>query len=139
MAKRTLYLRKPVTQCSGSDTRGLIRRVQQRQALCPSQLPRPLLWEQVSGGRAGGRADSIRRPVPARKRFSNRAPKACCKLEHVCFVHSAGLQCVGAATYFYRHKKTLPFKVAYFLSWPILGSAILYAFMPTQQQMKKVR
>lgn len=38
---------------------------------------------------------------------------------------------------FYKRKKTLPFKVAYFLSWPVLGSAIISTFQPSEDKMIK--
>lgn len=50
----------------------------------------------------------------------------------------AGMWCVAAATIFYKQKKTVPFKVAYFLSWPIMGSALLLTFMPSEERMKQV-
>lgn len=49
----------------------------------------------------------------------------------------AGISCVAGASLFYRRRQTLPFKVAYFLSWPILGSAIILLGTPTEQQILK--
>jgi hypothetical protein len=51
----------------------------------------------------------------------------------------AGMLCVSGAALFYRQKKTLPFKIAYFLSWPVLGSAMIYAWGPSEQEMAQVR
>ncbi|KAL6769233.1 hypothetical protein ACKKBG_A18015 [Auxenochlorella protothecoides x Auxenochlorella symbiontica] len=42
----------------------------------------------------------------------------------------AGLTLAGAATIFYRRKQLNAFKLAYFLAWPTLGSAVIVACMP---------
>jgi len=39
--------------------------------------------------------------------------------------------------YFYRKKQTVPFKVCYGLMWPTLGSGIIFAVSPSEQQMAK--
>lgn len=78
---------------------------------------------------------------------------------------AAGMWFAGASTFFYKRKQTLPFKVsvkcnikmlaassyglhcadnitmqvAYFLSWPTLGSAIILVMTPSEDKMKKVR
>lgn len=49
----------------------------------------------------------------------------------------AGMLLVGGATIAYKRKQTTLFKSLYFLSWPVLGSAVLWTFMPTPQQMEK--
>lgn len=51
----------------------------------------------------------------------------------------AGLTLVAGATIFYRRKQTLPFKIAYFLSWPTLGSAIILSTQPSTERMTQVR
>ena len=50
----------------------------------------------------------------------------------------AGMMCVSGAAMAYRAKKTLPFKLAYFLSWPVLGTAILTTFSPDKRAMEQV-
>lgn len=50
---------------------------------------------------------------------------------------AAGMWFAGASTFFYRRKQTLPFKVAYFLSWPTLGSAIILTMMPSEDKMRQ--
>jgi len=51
---------------------------------------------------------------------------------------AAGVASALSATFFYRQKKTIPFKLAYFLSWPLLGTAILTAVSPDQEKMRQV-
>lgn len=51
----------------------------------------------------------------------------------------AGMLFVSGATVAYRRKQTTAFKLAYFMSWPTLGSALLWALMPDQKQMEKAR
>jgi hypothetical protein len=48
----------------------------------------------------------------------------------------AGMLAAGAATFFYRRKQTTPFKVAYFVAWPTLGSAIILTGMPSDDRVK---
>ncbi|KAK9909759.1 hypothetical protein WJX75_007058 [Coccomyxa subellipsoidea] len=50
---------------------------------------------------------------------------------------AAGMWFAGASTFFYRRKQTLPFKVAYFLSWPTLGSAVILVMTPSEEKMKQ--
>ncbi|BDA42067.1 hypothetical protein COCOBI_02-8680 [Coccomyxa sp. Obi] len=50
---------------------------------------------------------------------------------------AAGMWFAGASTFFYKRKQTLPFKVAYFLSWPTLGSAVILVMTPSEDKMKK--
>ena len=50
----------------------------------------------------------------------------------------AGMLCVSAAAMFYRAKRTTPFKWAYFLSWPVLGGAVISTFGPNRQDMEHV-
>lgn len=50
----------------------------------------------------------------------------------------AGLTLAGAATLFYKRKQTTAFKLAYFLTWPTLGSAVLLSCMPDREHMYKV-
>ena len=50
----------------------------------------------------------------------------------------AGLTLVAGATIFYRRKQTLPFKIAYFLSWPTLGSAVILSMQPSNEKMTQV-
>lgn len=49
----------------------------------------------------------------------------------------AGMWAATAATIFYRQKKTLPFKIAYFASWPLLGTAVLLAATPGRDSMEQ--
>jgi len=49
----------------------------------------------------------------------------------------AGMLCVSGAALFYRQKRTTPFKLAYFLSWPVLGTAILKVFGPDRSEMER--
>lgn len=35
--------------------------------------------------------------------------------------------------------QTLPFKVAYFLSWPVLGTAVIKVFGPSDEKIQQVR
>ncbi|KAL4422732.1 hypothetical protein ABPG75_008929 [Micractinium tetrahymenae] len=49
----------------------------------------------------------------------------------------AGMILAGGATFAYKRKQTTLFKSLYFLSWPVLGSAVLWTLMPTPQQMEK--
>lgn len=51
----------------------------------------------------------------------------------------AGVALASAATVFYRRKQTRAFKIAYFLTWPTLGSAVLVACMPDHDEMAEVR
>ena len=51
----------------------------------------------------------------------------------------AGMLCVSAAAFFYRAKRTTPFKIAYFFSWPVLGGAFISTFGPNRQEMETVR
>jgi len=51
----------------------------------------------------------------------------------------AGMLTVSGAALFYRQKKTLPFKIACFLSWPVLGTAVLTTFAPDKTRMEQVR
>jgi len=50
---------------------------------------------------------------------------------------AAGLVCAGSALVFYKQKKTRPFKIAYFLTWPVLGAGIINYGMPTDDDMKQ--
>jgi hypothetical protein len=50
----------------------------------------------------------------------------------------AGMLCVSAAAFFYRAKRTTPFKIAYFFSWPVLGGAFISTFAPNRQEMETV-
>lgn len=50
---------------------------------------------------------------------------------------AAGLVCAGSAFVFYKQKKTRPFKIAYFLTWPVLGAGIINYGMPTDDDMKQ--
>jgi len=50
----------------------------------------------------------------------------------------AGMLCVSAAAYFYRAKRTTPFKIAYFFSWPVLGGAFISTFAPDRKEMETV-
>lgn len=50
----------------------------------------------------------------------------------------AGIACAGAATYFYKRRQTFPFKVAYFMTWPVLGSAILLTLSPSEEGLRRV-
>lgn len=49
----------------------------------------------------------------------------------------AGMLLAGGATFAYKRKQTALFKSLYFLSWPVLGSAVLWTLMPTPQQMEQ--
>ncbi|KAK9798223.1 hypothetical protein WJX73_009271 [Symbiochloris irregularis] len=49
----------------------------------------------------------------------------------------AGMTCVAGASLFYHRKQTVPFKVAYFLSWPVLGSAFILLGTPSDEQLVK--
>ena len=49
----------------------------------------------------------------------------------------SGAMCVSAAALFYRQKRTRPFKVAYALSWPIVGAALLVNFGPKREDAEK--
>ena len=51
----------------------------------------------------------------------------------------AGLTLAGAATLFYKRKQTTAFKLAYFLTWPTRGSAVLLSCMPEREDMYKAR
>ena len=51
----------------------------------------------------------------------------------------AGVALASAATVFYRRKQTRAFKIAYFRTWPTLGSAVLVACMPDHDEMAEVR
>lgn len=51
----------------------------------------------------------------------------------------AGMMAVSGAAMFYRAKKTTPFKIAYFMSWPLLGGAAIRVFGPKRQEMEEVR
>ncbi|KAK9846457.1 hypothetical protein WJX81_004293 [Elliptochloris bilobata] len=48
-----------------------------------------------------------------------------------------GIWLAGAATFFYRRKKTLPFKAAYFFAWPTLGVATVLIMQPSGETMKQ--
>lgn len=50
---------------------------------------------------------------------------------------AAGLACAASAFVFYKQKKTKPFKIAYFLTWPVLGAGIINYGMPTDDEMKQ--
>ena len=50
---------------------------------------------------------------------------------------AAGLACAASAFVFYKQKKTKPFKIAYFLTWPVLGAGIINYGMPTDEEMKQ--
>ena len=54
-------------------------------------------------------------------------------------VLGAGMLFASGATLAYRRKQTRLFKSLYFLSWPTLGSAFIWAVMPSQKEMEKVR
>eukprot|EP00884_Botryococcus_braunii_P004838 jgi/Botrbrau1/14355/Bobra.0014s0010.1 len=47
----------------------------------------------------------------------------------------AGMWFAGLSTFFYKRKQTLPFKIAYFLAWPTLGSAVILVCMPSEERM----
>ncbi|PRW32848.1 phenazine biosynthesis [Chlorella sorokiniana] len=49
----------------------------------------------------------------------------------------AGMLFAGGATMAYKAKQTRLFKTLYFLSWPTLGSAVLWTLMPTDKQMEQ--
>jgi hypothetical protein len=49
----------------------------------------------------------------------------------------AGMLCVSGAAMFYRQKRTRAFKIAYALSWPILGTAVISAFSPRRKEMEE--
>ena len=51
----------------------------------------------------------------------------------------AGMLCVSAAALAYRAKATTPFKIAYFMSWPLLGGAAIKVFGPKREEMEQVR
>lgn len=69
---------------------------------------------------------------PLRRREDQLGVKDAAKL-------GAGMLCVSAAAFFYRAKRTTPFKIAYFFSWPVLGGAFISTFGPNRQQMETVR
>lgn len=50
----------------------------------------------------------------------------------------AGMICVSGAAIFYKQKRTLPFKLAYFLSWPLLGAALINTFGPRRAAFEQV-
>ena len=50
----------------------------------------------------------------------------------------AGAWMAAAATFFYRRKQTFAFKLAYFASWPLLGTAIIVTAMPDREWMEQV-
>jgi hypothetical protein len=50
----------------------------------------------------------------------------------------AGMLTVSGAALFYKQKKTLPFKVAYFLSWPLLGAAVIQVFGARRKDLEQV-
>lgn len=45
----------------------------------------------------------------------------------------AGLLCASAATLFYKRKQTTPFKLAYMISWPLLGTALIWTLAPNDE------
>lgn len=47
----------------------------------------------------------------------------------------AGMTSAAAATFFYKRKQTLPFKLAYFVSWPLLGTALMWAVAPRNDKL----
>jgi hypothetical protein len=49
----------------------------------------------------------------------------------------AGMMFAGGATFFYKRKQTLPFKLAYFMAWPTLGTAVLMAATPSREKMEE--
>jgi hypothetical protein len=49
-----------------------------------------------------------------------------------------GMLFVSGATLAYRRKQTAAFKALYFLSWPTLGSALLWTCMPSKERMEQV-
>lgn len=51
----------------------------------------------------------------------------------------AGMMCVSGAALAFRKKRTTAFKVAYLLSWPVLGTAIIKVWSPDRGEMQKVR
>lgn len=50
----------------------------------------------------------------------------------------AGMLFAGGATFAYKRKQTTAFKLLYFASWPTLGSALMYALIPSPKDMEKV-
>mmetsp|Transcript_11938 Transcript_11938/g.35745 ORF Transcript_11938/g.35745 Transcript_11938/m.35745 type:complete len:103 (-) Transcript_11938:2177-2485(-) len=48
---------------------------------------------------------------------------------------TVGTALVGATTYFFKKKQTLPFKLAHFAAWPVLGTGIILTCMPSHDQM----
>lgn len=46
----------------------------------------------------------------------------------------AGLGLAFLSRHFYKTKKTIPFKISYFLTWPVLGTGIIQ-LVQTQQQL----
>jgi hypothetical protein len=49
-----------------------------------------------------------------------------------------GMLLVSGATLAYKRKQTAAFKALYFLSWPTLGSALLWTCMPSKERMEQV-
>ena len=49
-----------------------------------------------------------------------------------------GMLFVSGATLAYKRKQTAAFKALYFLSWPTLGSALLWTCMPSKERMEQV-
>lgn len=49
----------------------------------------------------------------------------------------AGMICVSAAVVFYKQKRTREFKIAYALSWPVLGTAVLMATGAKREDVEK--
>jgi len=47
----------------------------------------------------------------------------------------AGMLFAGGATFFYKRKQTLPFKLAYFAAWPTLGTAVMFAAIPRNDRL----
>lgn len=54
-------------------------------------------------------------------------------------VMGAGMLFATGATLAYKRKQTKLFKTLYFLSWPTLGSTVMWAVTPSSTQMEKVR
>jgi hypothetical protein len=49
----------------------------------------------------------------------------------------AGLLAALGATAAYRSRATLPFKLAYAVAWPLLGTATILALQPTAPEMER--
>lgn len=50
---------------------------------------------------------------------------------------SVGTCCALSTLYFYRARRTIPFKVSHILTWPTLGTALMLSVMPSDDAFKQ--